>query len=53
MVYRWAQDRLKPIAGDVDRDNLFPHEIWREMGDLGLLGIERLLTPWAKRKAVV
>ena len=39
MVHRWAQDRLKPIAGDVDRDNLFPHEIWREMGDLGLLGV--------------
>ena len=39
MVHRWPQDRLKPIAGDVDRDNLFPHEIWREMGDLGLLGV--------------
>ena len=39
MVHRWAQDRLKPIAGDVDRDNLFPAALWREMGDLGLLGI--------------
>ena len=39
MVHRWAQDRVKPLAAQVDRDNLFPHELWREMGDLGLLGI--------------
>lgn len=39
MVHDWAQSRLKPIAAAVDRDNLFPHDIWREMGDLGLLGI--------------
>lgn len=39
MVHRWAQDRLKPIAAQVDRDNLFPAELWAEMGKLGLLGI--------------
>lgn len=39
MVNRWAQDRLKPIAAQVDRDNLFPAELWAEMGELGLLGI--------------
>ena len=39
MVHRWAQDRVRPIAADVDRDNLFPAALWREMGDLGLLGI--------------
>lgn len=39
MVHRWAQDRLKPIAADVDRENVFPAALWREMGDLGLLGI--------------
>ena len=39
MVHRWAQDRLKPIAAQVDRDNLFPAELWAEMGELGLLGI--------------
>ena len=39
MVHRWAQERVKPLAAQVDRDNLFPHELWREMGDLGLLGI--------------
>ncbi|PZO64401.1 MAG: acyl-CoA dehydrogenase [Paracoccus denitrificans] len=39
MVHRWAQDRVKPLAADTDRDNAFPNELWTEMGDLGLLGI--------------
>lgn len=39
MVHRWAEDRIKPIAAEVDRSNVFPSELWREMGDLGLLGI--------------
>jgi isovaleryl-CoA dehydrogenase len=39
MVHRWAQDRVKPIAEEVDRTNAFPNDLWREMGDLGLLGI--------------
>ncbi len=39
MVHRWAQERLKPMAADIDRDNTFPHLLWRELGDLGLLGI--------------
>jgi isovaleryl-CoA dehydrogenase len=39
MVHRWAQDRIKPIAAEVDQKNEFPHELWAEMGELGLLGI--------------
>ncbi len=39
MVHRWAQDRVKPLAAQVDRDNLFPADLWGEMGELGLLGI--------------
>ncbi|RID93889.1 isovaleryl-CoA dehydrogenase [Gemmobacter lutimaris] len=39
MVHRWAQERVKPIAAQVDRDNVFPAQLWREMGELGLLGI--------------
>jgi len=39
MVQGWARDRLGPIAAKVDRDNLFPNELWAEMGELGLLGI--------------
>ncbi|MGY6695033.1 MAG: isovaleryl-CoA dehydrogenase [Roseinatronobacter sp.] len=39
MVHRWAQERIKPMAADVDSSNIFPNELWREMGELGLLGI--------------
>ncbi len=39
MVHRWAQERVKPLAAEIDRDNAFPAELWREMGELGLLGI--------------
>lgn len=39
MVHRWAQDRVAPLAAEVDRTNAFPDELWPEMGDLGLLGI--------------
>ena len=38
-VHAWAQERLKPMAARIDRDNLFPAGLWREMGELGLLGI--------------
>jgi len=38
-VHRWAQDRLKPLAAEIDRSNAFPRALWREMGHLGLLGI--------------
>ena len=39
VVHTWAQDRVAPMAADIDRDNLFPSVLWREMGDLGLLGV--------------
>ncbi len=38
-VHRWAQDRVAPMAAQIDKDNLFPAELWPEMGELGLLGI--------------
>jgi isovaleryl-CoA dehydrogenase len=38
-VRRFAQERIAPIATEVDRTNAFPHHLWREMGQLGLLGI--------------
>ena len=38
-VHRWAQERVKPLAGEIDRDNMFPAHLWCEMGDLGLLGV--------------
>ena len=39
MVHRWAQERVKPMAAEIDKSNIFPSELWEEMGALGLLGI--------------
>ena len=39
MVHRWAQERVKPMAAEIDQKNEFPAELWKEMGDLGLLGM--------------
>ena len=39
MVHAFAQERIKPMAAEIDRANLFPAALWKELGDLGLLGI--------------
>ncbi|WP_322866038.1 isovaleryl-CoA dehydrogenase [Aquicoccus sp. G2-2] len=39
MVHRFAQERIKPMAAEVDLKNEFPNELWREFGELGLLGV--------------
>ncbi|MCF6232711.1 MAG: isovaleryl-CoA dehydrogenase [Rhodobacteraceae bacterium] len=39
MVHRWAQERVRPMAAQIDLSNEFPSELWREMGNLGLLGV--------------
>jgi isovaleryl-CoA dehydrogenase len=39
MVHRWAQDRVAPMAAEIDASNNFPAELWKEMGELGLLGV--------------
>ncbi len=38
-VHRFAQARIAPVAAEIDRTNAFPAGLWREMGELGLLGI--------------
>jgi isovaleryl-CoA dehydrogenase len=38
-VRQFASAELAPIAQRVDRDNEFPHALWRRLGELGLLGI--------------
>ena len=38
-VRRFANGRVAPLAADIDKSNQFPPHLWREMGDLGLLGI--------------
>ena len=39
MVRRFAQERIAPIAAETDRSNEFPAHLWKEFGELGLLGV--------------
>jgi isovaleryl-CoA dehydrogenase len=38
-VRRFAEERLAPRANEIDRSNVFPRDLWRELGDLGFLGL--------------
>ena len=38
-VRGFAQQRIAPLAADIDRANAFPRELWPQLGELGLLGI--------------
>ena len=38
-VHKFAQEKVKPKAKQIDKDNEFPNELWSQMGDLGLHGI--------------
>ena len=38
-VRSFASEEIAPRAADIDRENTFPHDLWRKMGDLGVLGI--------------
>ena len=38
-VRSFASDEVAPRAADIERANDFPADLWRKMGDLGVLGI--------------
>ena len=38
-VEAFAADEVAPRAAEIDRSNEFPADLWRKMGDLGVLGV--------------
>ena len=39
MTRQFAQEEIRPLAEELDRDSRFPAEIYDQMGELGLFGI--------------
>ena len=38
-INKFAADEIAPRAAAIDEENLFPSDLWRKLGDLGVLGL--------------
>jgi isovaleryl-CoA dehydrogenase len=38
-VRAFSQNKIAPLAAEIDRANTFPRDLWPQLGELGLLGI--------------
>ncbi len=38
-VRQFSENEIAPRATEIDENNTFPNDLWKKMGDLGLLGI--------------
>ena len=38
-IYTFTSKEISPIAEKIDKENEFPNNLWKKMGDIGLLGI--------------
>ncbi|MCW2586959.1 MAG: Butyryl-CoA dehydrogenase [Frankiales bacterium] len=39
LVHRWVEDRVRPVAHQLEHDNTYPHELIEQMKALGIFGL--------------
>ena len=38
-VFSFASDEIAPRAAEIDLNNEFPNDLWKKLGNLGVLGV--------------